>query len=562
MIRRLLLPCLAALTSISTAQIHPASFDHQAVVSDSMLASRVGADILSQGGNAVDAAVATAFALAVTYPEAGNIGGGGFMLVRMASGDAVAIDYREVAPKSASRDMYLDAAGKVIPNMSLIGRKAAGVPGTVAGLWEAHRAYGKLEWRTLLEPAIRLAREGFPLTEGRAAEFKSEARQFEKFADSYRIFNRGGKFFAEGEVWTQPDLAKTLERVSDQGRDGFYAGETARLIDADSRKNGGHIFLEDLTAYKAVIRRPIVGTYRGYEIVTMPPPSSGGAALIQMLNMVETVDLKTFQPGSARYCHQLVETMKRAFADRAEHMGDPDFVTVPVAEITDKAYAQSLAAGIRPDRATPSAGIKAGAFGKAEGENTTHFSIVDGEGNCVSNTFTLNTGYGARVVAEGTGFLLNNEMDDFTSKVGVPNGFGLIQGAANAIGPGKRPLSSMTPTIVTRDDKPVLVVGSPGGPTIINTVFQTILNVLDNGMNVQEAVAAPRIHHQWLPDEIRWEPRGLNADTRAKMQEMGHVFAATGGYMGSCHAIWIDPANGKRRAGVDPRLPEAGAAGG
>ncbi len=552
---------LLAMASIGLAQIHPKSFAKSAVVSDSALASEAGTKVMAEGGNAVDAAIATAFALAVTFPEAGNIGGGGFMLVRMADGRAVAIDYREVAPKSASRDMYLDAGGNVVPGMSTFGRKAAGVPGTVAGMWEAHSMYGKLPWKRLVQPAIDLAGKGFPLSESRANEFRQEAARFKVFPDSYEIFNRKGNFFREGEVWKQPDLAKTLIRIRDQGREGFYGGETARLIDADSKKNNGHIYLSDLAGYKVAVREPVRGSYRGHNILTMPPPSSGGAVLIEMLNMMEHFDVAAAQPHSAAVLHPMVEAMKRAFADRSAHMGDPDFVRVPIRELTAKSYGLKLWEMINPQKATPSSEIKAGVFPIQEGEHTTHFSVVDGDGNCVSNTYTLNTSYGAHVVAEGTGILLNNEMDDFTSKVGVPNVFGLIQGEANAIAPGKRPLSSMTPTIVLKEGKPFLVVGSPGGPTIINTVFQTILNVVDHKMTVQEAVAAPRIHHQWLPDEIRWEPRGLNPDTRAKMEAMGHKFAARPARMGSCHAILLDPASGKRHAGVDPRLSESGAAG-
>lgn len=550
-----------ALASLSLAQIHPKSFAKDAVVSDSMLASEAGAKVMAEGGNAVDAAIATAFALAVTYPEAGNIGGGGFMLVRMVDGRAVAIDYREVAPKSASRDMYLDASGNVVSGMSTYGRKAAGVPGTVAGMWEAHRLYGKLPWKRLVQPAIDLASKGFPLSESRANEFRQEAAMFKTFPDSHRIFNRNGEFFREGEVWKQPDLAKTLTRIRDLGREGFYGGETARLLDADSKKNNGHIFIEDLAAYKVAVREPVRGTYRGHDVITMPPPSSGGAVLIEMLNMMEHFDVAAAQPYSTAVLHPMVEAMKRAFADRSAHMGDPDFVTIPIRELTAKSYGLKLWQTINLEKATPSSEIKAGVFPLQEGEHTTHFSVVDGDGNCVSNTYTLNTGYGAHVVAERTGVLLNNEMDDFTSKVGVPNVFGLIQGEANAIAPRKRPLSSMTPTIVLKDGKPFLVVGSPGGPTIINTVFQTILNVIDHKMTVQEAVAARRIHHQWLPDEIRWEPRGLSPDTRAKMEAMGHKVAARPARMGSCHAIVIEAATGKRRTGVDPRLSESGAAG-
>ncbi len=551
---------LLAITGAASAQIHPFSSDGGMVVSDSKIASDVGAKILDQGGNAVDAAIATGFALAVTHPEAGNIGGGGFMVVRMANGEKLAIDFREMAPAAASRDMYLDENGDVVPRRSTVGRLAAGVPGAVAGYWEAHKKYGTMEWSDLLEPAVRLAAEGYVLTENRARIYRNRQSSFRQFPETFRTFNRSGNPYKEGDVFVQADLAKTLERIRDNGRDGFYAGETARLLEADAKKNGGLFTEEDLANYKAVLREPLVGSYRGHEVISMPPPSSGGIALLQMLGMLERFDLSEFEPESAPYIHLVVETMKRAFADRAEHLGDPDFSPVPVKSLLNGSYLAGLARGINPDKATPSSEISALKVSPQEGENTTHYSVVDQDGNAVSTTTTLNTSFGALVIPEGLGFFLNNEMDDFTSKPGVPNTYGLIQGEANSIAPGKRPLSSMTPTIVVKDGQTLLVTGSPGGPTIINTVMHSILNVVDHRMTVQQAVSVPRFHHQWLPDRIRWERFGISLETRTRLQELGHALEDNPRQMGSCHAILIEAATGKRRAGVDPRLRDSGAA--
>ena len=559
-VRSLLFALIALLPSLGLAQTNPHSSSGGVVVSDSLLASVVGAEILKNGGNAVDAAVATGFALAVVFPTAGNIGGGGFMIVRMADGESVAIDYREMAPLAAHREMYLDENGEVVPGLSTIGRWGAGVPGTVAGFWEAHQRYGKLSWSQVVEPAVRLASEGYLVNAARAASLKGRASAFKPFKDSYRILNRNGNFYQEGEMLKQPDLAATFRRIRDNGRDGFYKGETARLFVEDAQKNGGLFTQTDFTNYVAKIRVPLRGTYKGHEIITMPPPSSGGAAVIQMLNMLEQYNPSAMNVGSARYVHRLVETMKRAFADRAKHMGDPDYSEVPVGPIISKKYAHKLNDSIDPVRATPSSEINAGVFPPKEGNNTTHFSVVDKEGNAVSNTYTLNTGYGSLVIAEGTGVLLNNEMDDFTSKPGVPNTYGLIQGEANSIEPGKRPLSSMSPTIVLQDGKLFMVTGSPGGPTIINTVLQSILNVIEHKMTVQEAVSYPRFHHQWLPDTIELEARGTSIATRTQLGLMGHSSFFSGYTMGSCQAIVIG-ADGRRHAGVDPRVNGAGAAG-
>lgn len=549
---------LAAATLV-LAQIHPVTTTGGMVVSDQVLASQVGAQILARGGNAVDAAVATGFALAVVLPSAGNIGGGGFMVVRMADGTTVAIDYRETAPTLATRDMYLDAAGNVVPGLSTIGRKAVGVPGTVAGLWAAHQRFGRLKWSEVVQPAVQLAEDGFIVGEGLSRSLRAQTQLFRRFPESWRIFCRDGRFYEEGESIRQTDLGKTLARIRDNGRDGFYKGETARLLVEDAKANGGLLTQQDLDIYEPKFRAPVKGTYREYEIVSMPPPSSGGVALIEMLNMLESHELSSMEPDSAPYVHLLTEVMKRAFADRAEHMGDPDFVTVPVSQLIAKSYAAGLDKGISMTKATPSASIKPGVFQLQEGSNTTHYSVVDKDGNAVSNTYTLNTSYGSGVVATGTGVLLNNEMDDFTSKVGVPNAYGLIQGSANAIAPGKRPLSSMTPTIVLRDGELYMVTGSPGGPTIINTVMHSVLNVVEHKMTVQQAVAFPRFHHQWLPDEIRWETFGLSAETRASLKALGQIVSDRPGAIGSCHAILVE-VGGKRRAGVDPRISGAGVA--
>lgn len=532
-------------------------FAQGVVVSDSRLASEVGRDALRQGGNAVDAAVATFFALAVTHPTAGNLGGGGFMLVRMADGETVALDFREVAPSAATRAMYLDAKGEPRPRASLDGPLASGVPGSVAGMGEAHRRFGTLAWPRLVGPAQRLAERGFVVSRYLEGDLRQEAKRFALFPESARIFGAGWR---EGDTFRQPDLARTLRRIRDRGPREFYEGETARKLDQAMRADGGLVTREDLRGYRVVARSPLVGAYRGREIVTMPPPSSGGIALLQMLGMLGDADLRAGGFGTAATLHRTIEGMKRAFADRAEFLGDPDFADVPTGRLLDPAHLAAMRATIVPERATPAAEIRAGE-GLREGEHTTHFTIVDKDGNVVACTTTLNTGYGSAYVPRGLGFLMNNEMDDFATALGKPNSFGLIQGERNAIAPGKRPLSSMTPTIVLSDGKPYLVLGSPGGPTIINTVLQTIVNVLDHRMSVRQAVSAPRVHHQWMPDEVRYEDGALNADVRATLERYGHRFAAWPANMGSCHAILIEPASKLRVAGTDPRLGDAGAAG-
>jgi gamma-glutamyltranspeptidase/glutathione hydrolase len=532
------------------------------VASVSGIASRVGVEIMKRGGNAVDAAIAVALALAVTWPSAGNIGGGGFMVIRKANGDSDVIDYRERAPFAATRGMYLDENGNVIKDASTIGYKAAGVPGTIAGMHLALERHGKLSWVDVVEPARRLAAEGFEVNIHLARSLRGNAKLMSRFPDSNRIFLRDGKYYEEGERIVQPELAETLARVQKNWRD-FYEGKTAEMIAADMKSHGGLITLNDLKEYQPTVRKPLKGTYRGYEILSMPPPSSGGAHLIQMLNMLEHYDLSKMPHNSSDHIHLLTEVMKRAFADRAEYMGDADFVKVPIEGIISKKYADALVKTIDMQHATPSAQIKAGAPAGYEPTQTTHFTIVDKEGNVVSNTYTLNGSYGSGATAKGTGVLLNNEMDDFTSKPGVPNMFGLLQSENNAIQPRKRPLSAMTPTIVLKDGKIWFAVGSPGGPTIINTVLQVIVNVIDYGMNIQEAVDAPRFHHQWMPDEIRYEPFGLNADTRKELERRGHLFPKrsggtgttdeTAGYIGDAEGIMIDLKTGMRLGASDAR---------
>jgi gamma-glutamyltranspeptidase/glutathione hydrolase len=524
------------------------------VASTSELASRIGVEIMKRGGNAIDAAVAVGLALAVTWPSAGNLGGGGFMMIRRATGATEIIDYRERAPLAAHRDMYLDEKGNVVEDLSTVGYKAVGVPGTVAGLSLALKRHGKMGWADVIEPARLLAAEGFVLNYHTARSLRGSANLLAKFPDSKRIFLRDGRYYEEGERLVQPELAATLARLKLQGPREFYEGRTARMIVSDMKASGGIVTERDLKEYEPTVRQPLKGTYRGYEILTMPPPSSGGAVLLEMLNMLENFKLGDMQAGSSEFLHLLIEVQRRAFADRAEYMGDADFVKVPVEGLTSKKYASELVRTINSERATPSSEIKAGNPTAYEPVNTTHYTVVDSEGNVVSNTYTLNNSYGSGVTARGTGVLLNNEMDDFTSKPGVPNAYGLLQGEANAIAPRKRPLSAMTPTIVLQDGKLFFAVGSPGGPTIINTVLQVLVNVIDFKMNLQQAIDYPRVHHQWMPDNVRWEPYGLNQDTRAALLKRGHTFAERPGYMGDAEGIMIEPETGMRLGASDPRL--------
>lgn len=541
-------------TSAFAAAPEPVHARHGMVTSTSPIASRIGVDIMKRGGNAVDAAVAVALALAVTWPSAGNLGGGGFMLVRKADGTAEAIDYRERAPLAATRDMYLDAGGSVIKGASTQGYKAVGVPGTIAGLVLAHKRHGSLKWAELVEPARKLAAEGFRVSShlARSMSSKTTTERLQPFAESRRIFQRDGRFYEMDDLFVQPDLAATLTRIKTDPGD-FYTGETAKRIVADMRSHGGLVTINDLKTYTPTIRQPLRTMYRGNEVITMPPPSSGGVALIEMLNMLEPMDLKSMGWHSSKYTHNVLEVMRRAFADRAQFLGDTDFVKVPVNGLISRQYAELRAKTIDPDHATSSKDLGNADPAPYESFETTHFTIVDDLGNVVTNTYTLNDSFGSGVTAKGTGILLNDEMDDFTSKPGVPNDYQLIQGEANAIQPRKRPLSSMTPTIVTRDKKVVLAIGSPGGPTIINTVLQVLLNVIDFDMDVQEAISAPRFHHQWLPDEIFWEPYEFNQDTRDALEKMGYKFRDKPTGLGDAQGIQIDSA-GMRLGASDPRL--------
>ncbi len=557
------------------------------VASAHFLASEAGLEILKRGGNAVDAAVATGLALAVVYPIAGNLGGGGFMVIHLADGGAgegragrdLTIEYRETAPAAATRDMHLDAQGDVLsgPGSSVLGWRASAVPGAVAGLAHALTKYGsgKISWAEACEPARRLAAEGHVVTQGSAAQMRAGSRMT-GFAESRRIFLNDGAYWKAGDLWMQPDLAATLARMQRHGPREFYEGETAKLIADAMAKNGGTIALADLKAYRAVERPPVRGTYRGHTIVTMPPPSSGGVVLLQMLAMLEPHDLARLGHNSAANYHLLAEVMRRAFRDRAEYMGDPDFVSVPVAPLLEPAYLKRRMADFSPDRASVSEKIEPGlgamklshaavAGFAHESTETTHYSVVDAAGNAVAVTTTLNGNFGSGVTIPGAGFLMNNEMDDFTAKVGVKNMFGLLQGAANAIQPGKRPLSSMTPTMVFKDGNLVLVTGSPGGPTIINTVLQVILNVIDHKMPVAQAVEVPRVHHQWMPDQLSFERYGISADTLALLKAKGHSVVERqsyeGGYQGDAETIAIEPKSNLRLGAADSRKPDSRAVG-
>ncbi len=491
------------------------------VASASEIASKVGVQIMIEGGNAIDAAVATGFALAVTYPSAGNLGGGGFMVIHMADGKETTIDYREKAPGKASRDMYIDQNGKYNPKLSREGMKSVGVPGTVAGLYYAWQKYGSLSWDKILQPSIDLAEKGFRLNYFLKESINNYQEQFEKYPSSVKIFRDSKNPFSEGELFVQKDLAETLIKIKEFGSDGFYKGETADLIIKTVNKYGGIISKDDLANYRPIERKPIIGSYKGYKIISMPPPSSGGIALVQILNSLEEISFDKNEWGSSKYIHTLVEVFKRVYADRSMHLGDPDFYNVPVEYLTSKAYAAEIAHSIT-SKATPSEEIAPVKIYQAESEETTHFSVVDKYGNAVSVTTTLNSSYGNKIVVEGAGFLLNNEMDDFSAKPGEPNQFGLIGSTANSIQPGKRMLSSMTPTIILKNGKPFLIVGSPGGATIITSVAQVILNVIEFNMNLFEAVNNHRIHHQWLPDRIDYEEFGLSLDIKNALVSMGH----------------------------------------
>jgi gamma-glutamyltranspeptidase / glutathione hydrolase len=548
-----------------TAPLRPTHAQHAMVASVHELASRAGIEMLRAGGNAVDAAVATGFALAVVHPQAGNLGGGGFMLFRTASGKTHFIDYREKAPAAATEKMYLDAQGKVIPESntrsSVVGYRAVGVPGSVAGLIYSEKQYGKLTIEKVMAPAIRLAREGFPLAYEDAQDLKRD-KVLAEFPESKRIFLRDGNYYRPGEIFRQPELAHTLELLS-KDPDTFYHGAMARELAAAIQKGGGLITAKDLAAYEVKEREPIHGTYRGYEIISAPPPSSGGVALVEILNILEGFDLSKLEDRSGDTIHLEAEAFRRAFYDRADFLGDPDFAKIPVAQLLDKKYAEAWRETIDFDHASLSQVLKRPSFGElerqaesrpiavSEPENTTHYSVVDADGNAVAVTTTLNDSFGSRVTAEGLGFLLNDEMDDFTSAPGVPNSYGLIQGPANAIAPGKRPLSAMTPTIVLKDGKLFLVLGSPGGPTIITTVANILIDVAEFNIDIQQSVDAPRFHHQWLPDQIYVEDR-LSPDTMKILRAKGHQLKIKH-FWGDAECIMIDPATGERLGASDGR---------
>lgn len=541
MLRRFLLIGTLVLGFIFPVELlaNTVSGRHGVVTSRSQIASDVGIDVLQQGGNAVDAAVAVGFALAVTYPSAGNLGGGGFIVIHLPDGTVLTQDHREKAPTAAHEDMFLDDEGNVDRRLSLYSAQAAGVPGSVAGMLEALERYGSMSREDVIAPAIRLAAEGFPLTEDLASDFERVLPSMRNYPASMEVFSNQGQPWQPGDIWQQQDLADSLQRIAADGIDGFYGGETADLLVAEMQRLGGLITHEDMRDYDVEWREAVHGTYRGYDVWTMPPPSSGGALLVQMLNMLEAHDVKGKGWGTADAIHLMVEAQRRAYADRASHMGDSDFYDVPLAMLTNKDYARERFRDFNPLRASLSEDIGAGSW-PVESTETTHFSVMDGDGLAVAVTTTLNLGYGNRIVVPGAGFLLNNEMDDFSAKPNEPNAYGLLGDEANKIEPGKRMLSSMTPTIVTRDGKPVLVTGSPGGSTIINTVFQIVLNVIDHEMDIEKAVASPRIHHQWQPDMIRFEPDAFVEGTEDQLRAMGHTELSPMGYgLGDANSILI-----------------------
>jgi gamma-glutamyltranspeptidase/glutathione hydrolase len=553
------------------AAVDPVHAQHAIVVSRHELASRAGVEMMKAGGNAIDAAVATGFALAVVHPQAGNLGGGGFMLIRMADGKTHFLDFREAAPAAATGNMYLDAKGNVIADASVVGYKAIAVPGSVAGLAYAEEKFGKLGLAQVMLPAIKLARDGFPLAWADAEDFHD--KHLAEFPESRRIFQRDGKYYTQGEVFRQPELARTLERIAGSPED-FYHGAMARELAAAMQMGGGLITEKDLANYQVKEREPVRGTYRGYEIISAPPPSSGGVGLIEVLNILEGYDLARLGARSAESVHLIAEAFRRAFFDRAEFLGDPDFAKIPVAQLLDKKYAAAWRESIDPNHATASKDLKRPAIfteleryaqahshlvALADGPHTTHYSVVDADGNAVAVTTTLNDDFGSRVTAPGMGFLLNDEMDDFAAKPGEPNLFGLVQGPANAIGPGKRPLSSMTPTVVVKDGKLFLVLGSPGGSRIPTTIANILMGVVDSGMNLQEAVNAPRFHNQWLPDVINVE-QWFSPDTVKALEQMGHKvkFGESSGedwspYWSDAECAAVDQKTGERLGASDIR---------
>ncbi len=520
------------------------------VVSAHHLASQVGVDILKKGGNAVDAAVAVQFALAVVYPNAGNIGGGGFLVYRSAKGLTNTIDYREKAPEKASRNMYLDSAGMPIVEKSMFGALAAGVPGSVAGMYEAHQKYGKLEWAALVAPSVALANNGFQITERQAKELNGLQERLIKLNPKGTALIKQG-VWNPGDLLIQKELANTLTLIQNKGKAGFYEGAVADSIVAEMQRSGGIMSLQDLKNYQAIWRKPVFGEYKGYKIITMPPPSSGGIALIQLLKSVESFPLKKWGHNADSTVQVMVEAERRVYADRAAHLGDPDFYKVPQQQLMAASYIKDRMSSFSWNKAIPSAAVSAGVIAPAEHEETTHFSIVDREGNAVSVTTTLNGSYGAGVLVKGAGFLLNNEMDDFSVKPGAPNMYGLVGGEANAIAPNKRMLSSMTPTIIEKNGDLYMVVGTPGGSTIITSVFQTILNVIDFDLSMQSAVNAKKFHHQWLPDEVQLEPDALDSATQKILENKGYLLRVRGP-IGRVDAI-LKTKWGYLQGGADPR---------
>ena len=519
----------------------PVAASGNMVVGPERLASEAGLIMLNQGGNAIDAAVATGFALAVTLPRAGNIGGGGFMLVHLAAENRnVFIDYREMAPAAATRDMFLTPEGEVDKRLAYFSHKASGVPGTVAGLIHALEQYGTLPLETVIQPAIDLAANGFTMDITLHQNLSARAERLAQDPETKRIFLReGGEAPAIGSLFKQPDLAGTLQRIADKGLEGFYAGKTAELIASDMAANDGLITQEDLASYVAVERTPVTGQFRGYDIVSAPPPSSGGIHVIQMLNILEPYPLETWGHNSAQYLHHVIEAMKLAYADRSEHLGDPDRMEAPIDFLLAKDYATTRRGIINSAQATASAKIAAGVMPAPESPDTTHYSVADSAGNVVSNTYTLNFSFGSHITIPGTGILMNNEMDDFAARPGFPNAYGLVQGEKNSVAPGRRPLSSMTPTLIFRDGEPWLATGSPGGSLIITAVMQTVLNAMTFDMNIAEAAAAPRIHHQWMPDRVLIEP-GISRDTLDILEGMGHNIETTRRTLGRTNSIQLD----------------------
>ena len=559
-----LISSVAALAAAFTAALPmnaasaPARARQGMVVTQDEIGSKVGFEVIRAGGNAIDAAVATAFALAVTHPTAGNIGGGGFIVYRRADGETAAYDFREKAPAAASPTMWLKD-GKYDAELHHFSHRAVGVPGTVAGLHLAWKDHGSRPWKELLQPAIRLAREGFEVSHGLARSLETMIPHFRKYPASLAQFSKAGAPYAPGEILRQPDLARSLERIADHGPAGFYEGETARLIAQEMAANDGLITLDDLKAYTAKRRTPLTGTYRGYGVVAMPPPSSGGIAVIQILNTLEGYDLAAAGPGSARNAHLMSEAMRRAFADRARHVGDPDFnPDLPVARLISKEHAAALRRTINPARASRSS--PESFEWPYESQETTHFSVVDAQRNAVALTYTLEYGYGSRIVVPGAGFLLNNEMGDFNAAPGLTDDKGLIGTTPNLAQPGKRMLSSMSPTLLTKDGQLFMVTGAMGGRTIINTVVNTIVNVVDHGMNAQEAVDAPRLHHQWLPDRIQLERNVFSPDSLAMLRTMGHTILEVNS-QGVAEVIVLNAKEGLLEGGVDRRVPDGFAAG-